>query len=436
MSALEQGGSEPTAHSNVRASASSSSPLSARKRRRKSGKFDGWAVSFVVSPKSSFQVAIWEKSLSGPAMGAVIVPHPSSAPQTARNIVVVTDKESGARAHACAAAAGRPAYVVGKEWCVRSLGRGEPLNPSSFRVPRQPKPNSGQGFSKSCPAGQGPQEPAGARLGGQPPDWTRYEWLSGSALRSVWNPCRDLSPARKNEIVRLVPKCGLMRARCNPELIPNPNDGLVKALRRIAKKRALMLEPDEGDKKSLIYNRAASAIAVLPFTVTSADDVSRLSGMSASASASANSPAMSDGVRAKIAEYCLSGGHVAELAEFESNGALVLAEELVPVYGISLKRIRELWQDGVRSVDDVLNYFRESGSSASPSASLTRKALDAHVDQSGPLSQSEARALQARVVDYVRRSFPSRSFTVKLCGGFRRGNSVGHDGLLTFSWDA
>lgn len=157
------------------------------------------------------------------------------------------------------------------------------------------------------------------------------------------------------------------------------------------------------------YKRAAAAVSVLPFRVTSVRDVKQLRGLSSSISSA-------------IEQFC-STGQLSEVLEFETSPRLRVLAELTSVFGISVAFARSLYDQGVKSTEDAL-HKHDNGSMHMSTDTL--RALRWHSHLREPVTVYDGIALFERVRSVASSKLHCK-LRLKLCGGFRRGEPIGHD---------
>jgi DNA polymerase/3'-5' exonuclease PolX len=250
---------------------------------------------------------------------------------------------------------------------------------------------------------------------------------SRTMLRPIWNPIpgtQTRTSAQKQAICARLPEWMMCRQTINSALFKSPNYNLISALRLLAKKRELLgsSRPGRDDGfKALAYRKAAAAVAVVPFDITSALDVKMLRYVGHDSSSS---------IYSHIEQFFAHYGKIPELELFDQPGPLASACDLTKVYGISVSIAAQLfeWHRGKQavpqtvSIDDARQYFRTH-----PAPVGVTLSLEHYEALQQPLTSGEANEILRRVEAIAAACLPTRDLRFLICGGFRRGAAFGHD---------
>jgi DNA polymerase/3'-5' exonuclease PolX len=355
----------------------------------------GWTVCLKLSNSARTQSSILGRNLT--RHGAILLDPGSldsvygSGNRTglSQPFVIVTESEVYPNLGTTSSRQGRPeAVVVSKQWAIDSLREQRPLELEHFEI-------------------KIPVERENVCSG------TLTKNLAAQSLVEIPHVCcfkrlAGLSQQDKSFIILSLPRWIVMRATYNSNVLELPNTALREQLRLVADKRRLT-DFKEGDMKSLAYQKAAAAVSALPFKVERVEDIRALNGANTSISAA-------------VDQFFIHGT-IPELDDFSTNHQLKAMRELTGVYGISVSTARRLCEVGVRSIEDAHVIFARKEVVPSPGV---LEALQHQIGLAHPVRIAEARNFVDRI-ETLANNLLDVNLRFKLCGGFRRGEKLGHD---------
>ncbi|KAJ6631595.1 hypothetical protein B0H10DRAFT_1772340 [Mycena sp. CBHHK59/15] len=196
-----------------------------------------------------------------------------------------------------------------------------------------------------------------------------------------------------------------------------PNQGLVQQLGILRRSREL-----EGkDTSALSYERAISVSYPYALTTSRMAEVSSL-------------PHIGDKILSKVAEY-VTEGKIGESQTIEASSRFRSLSAFSSVYGIGPTTARKLYDSGLRSIDDLEEYYdkhpvtaRHAGesklSTRAPVLSI-KAALALRVDLDQKIPRAEVDLMHEIVMAELEKLHPGCLSTV--VGGYRRGKSESND---------
>ncbi|KAE8257193.1 hypothetical protein A4X13_0g2506 [Tilletia indica] len=181
------------------------------------------------------------------------------------------------------------------------------------------------------------------------------------------------------------------------------NQGIVEELGVLQKQRILIGEP----RSALSYQRAISAIK------SYREDLSKDPG----------SAVKIKGVGIKIGglvKQFYEEGHIAEAQSIRSDSALRVMMDFMELYGIGPSNARVLYNDGCRSVEDVVAAGRSYGTKLD-----VRECIKILPDLRQKIPRREVESIAETIMTKANELLPGCLHTI--CGGYRRGKPASGD---------
>ncbi|PXF47662.1 DNA-directed DNA/RNA polymerase mu [Gracilariopsis chorda] len=233
----------------------------------------------------------------------------------------------------------------------------------------------------------------------------------------VWcrkKTCENSDIAEKREFLEGLPRFLCERCTITQAIYEAPNNELCKLLEIIEKKRRLEQaggSEAEADIRARAYRRASAALKCVPFKLQTVQDAQALHSLGPR-------------VLSIVQEY-LMNGTVREVQLMETDHRLRILTQFQSVYGLGYVSARRYYDElRITSMDQLVE---KSSRDESSEANVLVRYLG-YIDKLAHLRWKDAVA----VVDMVSQAAnvtgeDDLHLRFQLCGGFRRGESSGHD---------
>lgn len=234
-------------------------------------------------------------------------------------------------------------------------------------------------------------------------------WYTGPRAPSTTS---DIS--EKESLLRALPPFLCHRSTFCQSIYPCPNKALCDVLERLAEKRGLEQAGGTAytaDIRSRAYRQASAALKCVPFRLQNAVDGRAL---------------RSFGPRVlEVANEFLTSGAVEEAEVLDKDCRLRTMQQFCKMYGIGVQTARILYD--VRGIRDLATLRKQVKADPEKfSASLV--GYISFLDEMGEATLDMARRYCNRVESIVNDGADGGlQVRMVLCGGFRRGECVGHD---------
>lgn len=239
------------------------------------------------------------------------------------------------------------------------------------------------------------------------------------AVRStpVWysrelNERSDISD--KVDFMKSLPPYLCQRCTITQSIFPSPNRRLTEILEQVAQKRLLELTGGDSftaDIRARAYRRASSALKCVPYELKTAKDVEWLHSFGPRVLAVAN-------------EY-IKTGTVAEAELLRTDERLKALSDFAELYGVGHASARKFYDDyALKNVTELRESIRKEPTKFSD---VLVQYL-AHYDGFRRITRCDVEAFKDLVEDIVNEP-GERNLHLRfmICGGFRRGETTGHD---------